>query len=75
MKADGEGTPYFIELLFSAAILIDDKDILVSHSCLFVARGKIQSIIWRRNFQLEVKFDDFKTLLTKEIFNGGYYFH
>ena len=53
-------------------ILIDDWDILVSHSCLFVTRGRIQTIIWRRNLQLEVKFDDFKTLLTKEIFNGGH---
>jgi len=42
-------------------ILIDDWDMLVSHSCLFVARGRIQSIIWRRNLQLEVKFDNFKT--------------
>ena len=31
-------------------ILIDDWDILVSHSCLFVTRGRIQTIIWRCNF-------------------------
>ena len=56
-------------------ILIDGWNILVSHSCLFVARGRIQSIMWRRNLQLEVKFDDFKTLRTNEFFNGGYDFH
>ena len=56
-------------------ILIDGWNILVSHSCLFVARGRIQSIMWRRNLQLEVKFDDFKTLRTNEFFNGGYDLH
>jgi hypothetical protein len=56
-------------------ILIDGWNILVSHSCLFVARGRIQSIMWRRNLQLEVKFDNSKTLRTKKFFYGGFDFH
>ena len=47
-------------------ILIDDWDILASHSGLFDARGRIHSIMWWRNLQMEVEFDDFKALHTNE---------
>ena len=60
-----EVTLRFTSYLFFG-ISIDDWYILASHSGLFDARGRILSIMWWRNLQLDVEFDDFKILRTKD---------
>ena len=60
-----EVTLHFTSYLFFG-ILIDDWYMLASHSGLFDARGRILSIMWWRNLQLDVEFDDFKSLRTKD---------
>jgi len=42
-------------------ILIDDWDVLASHSGLYDARGSIQSIMWWCKLKLEVELNDFKS--------------
>ena len=64
MREHGSDSPLYIASILG--ILIDDWYILASHSGLFDARGRILSIMWWRNLQMEVEFDDFKALHTNE---------